>query len=264
MDIKTWSRNIDVLAEHFKVYAIDFWGLGYSTREPLEYGYDLYVEQLVLFMDSLGIKKASLIGHSMGGGTAIKFSLIHRDRVDKVVLVDATSIPIKSQLRAKLFSLPGVGEFLLRLNTTIIRRKNLEDYWIFDKALLDDDTFAEITQFQKIEGTIQNLLKILRKEFFHTLGSEIQDLAQMDVPILIVWGKYDKVLPLRIGEEMHRILRDSDFEVIENAGHTPCLERPELFNSLVCDFLGIQLMREEVWWEGIEIQESVEGIQTQL
>ncbi len=263
MDVKTWSRNIDALAEHFKVYALDFWGLGYSTREPLAYGYDLYIEQLVLFMDGLGIKKASLIGHSMGGGTAIKFSLMHRDRVDKLVLIDAAGIPMKAQLRAKLFNLPGVGEFLLGLKTTIIRRKNMEDYWIYDKAILDDVTLAEITQFQKIEGTTQSLLKILRKDFFHTLGSEIQDLAQMDIPILIIWGRYDKALPLRIGVEMHRILKDSNFEIIEDAGHTPCLEQPNVFNSLVCDFLGVHPASVEAWWEGSEIREPVEGFQSQ-
>ncbi len=70
-DSYMWNNNIDVLAEKFKVYAIDLWGFGYSTREPMDYGYPLYARQLDLFMDALNLPHASLIGQSMGGGTII-------------------------------------------------------------------------------------------------------------------------------------------------------------------------------------------------
>ena len=117
-------HNIDALAEQHKVYAFDFWGLGYSTREPLDYSYDLYVEQLSLFMDVLDIHKASLVGHSMGGGTAIKFSLIHRNKVEKLVLVDATGMPSSIPLRSKVFILPVLGEFCTILQ---LSKEALED-----------------------------------------------------------------------------------------------------------------------------------------
>jgi pimeloyl-ACP methyl ester carboxylesterase len=65
-DHNMWNASIDVLAEKYKVYALDLWGFGYSTREPLDYGYPLYTKQLHKFMDALGIQKASLIGQSMG------------------------------------------------------------------------------------------------------------------------------------------------------------------------------------------------------
>ena len=72
-DSYSWSKNIGALAKHFKVYALDLWGFGYSTRKPLDYGYFLYAEQLRLFMDALKIEKASLIGQSVGGGICIFF-----------------------------------------------------------------------------------------------------------------------------------------------------------------------------------------------
>jgi pimeloyl-ACP methyl ester carboxylesterase len=77
-DSYLWEANVDALARHFKVYALDLWGCGYSTREPLDYGYPLYAEQVLLFMDKLGIKRASLAGQSMGAGTAILFCVQHR------------------------------------------------------------------------------------------------------------------------------------------------------------------------------------------
>src|SRR5262249_29753140 len=85
-DSYLWAANLDALAQHFKVYALDLWGWGYSTREPLDYGYPLYADQLLLFMDSLGIERASLVGQSMGAGTAIQFCVQHPHRVYKLVL----------------------------------------------------------------------------------------------------------------------------------------------------------------------------------
>ena len=67
LDSQTWIKNIEQLADHFKVFAPDLWGQGYSTREPLDYGYGLFAEQIRLFMEALDIQNALLVGHSMGG-----------------------------------------------------------------------------------------------------------------------------------------------------------------------------------------------------
>ena len=93
LDHNTWSENIDVLARYFTVFAVDLWGAGYSTREPLEYGFPLFVEQIRLFMDHLELESAHLVGHSMGGGTSIAYTVAHRSRVDRLVLVDSVGIP---------------------------------------------------------------------------------------------------------------------------------------------------------------------------
>jgi pimeloyl-ACP methyl ester carboxylesterase len=67
-----WKKNIDALAEKFKVYAIDLWGWGYSERSKgKEYSFEGYANQIVGFMDVLNIKKAILGGQSMGGGISV-------------------------------------------------------------------------------------------------------------------------------------------------------------------------------------------------
>jgi len=236
-DSYLWERNIEVLAEHFKVYALDLWGFGYSTREPLDYGYQLYSDQVLMFMDALGIQSASLAGQSMGGGTAIWFCVQHIQRVNKLILVDAAGVPHALPLTGKFFNLPRVGEFFLGLNTDLIRRKNLADLFIHNKDLLTDSYFENVTRFHKIKGTIECSLTILRKQFFHTLSDQLQQLSQLDVPLLIVWGREDKAIPMQKGEEMHKILNGSRFEILDNAGHVPNYERAEEFNKLALDFL---------------------------
>ena len=137
-DSYLWAENIDALARHFKVYAIDLWGCGYSTRESMNYGYPLYAEQLRLFMDALNIDHASLVGQSMGAGTALKFCVQHRRRVDKLVLVSAAAMPNPLPLMGKFFNLPGIGEFFLNMKTDAFRKTALKDVFIHDKALVTD------------------------------------------------------------------------------------------------------------------------------
>jgi len=236
-DSYIWAANIDVLAEKFKVYALDLWGFGYSTRKPLDYGYQLYADQVLMFMDSLGIECASLVGQSMGGGTAILFCVQHRLRVNKLLLVDPGGLPHTLPLIGKFFNLPRVGEFLMGLSTNAIRKKTLGDLWFYNKKLITESYFENVTRFQKIKGTTEVLMAILRKEFFHTLSDEVHRLGQEDVPILIVWGREDKGIPLRLGQEMHGILKSSRLEVIDNAGHVPNYECSDVFNQLALDFL---------------------------
>ena len=237
-DCNMWAENMDALAEEFRVFAIDLWGFGYSTREPLDYGYPLYAEQVLKFMDSLDIKNTSLVGQSMGGGTAIMFCTQHRDRVNKLLLVDPAGMPNPLPLVGKVFKLPKVGEFFLRLKTDAVRKKNLEDLWIHNKGLITEDYFDNVTRFQKVKGTTEALMAIIRKDFIDTLSDKIHDLSQMDVPILIIWGREDKAVPLHCGEEMCEILDNSRMEVIENAGHVPNYEQSETFNRIAVDYLG--------------------------
>jgi len=237
LDSHTWIRNLDQLAARFKVYAPDLWGQGYSTRQPLDYGYGLFEEQIRLFMEAIDIKTASLVGHSMGGGTSIVFALENRDKVDKLVLLDSTGIPTPLPFRSKVFRLKGVAEFLMSLSTDRIRRRNLEDIWIHDREFLTEDYYKKFVLYQKVEGSTEALLTILRKDFFNTLENEIQELGQRDIPTLIIWGREDASLPLRCGEEMHRLITGSRLEILGNAGHLSNFDRADEFNELVIEFL---------------------------
>jgi len=237
-DSFTWHNNIEALANRFKVYAFDLWGFGYSTREPMDYGYPLYADQLLKFLDTLGIQKASLVGHSMGGGTSIFFTVHHRDRVNKMILVDSAGMPNPLPLLGKIANLPKVGEFIYRLNSNFFRRMTLGTTWIHDRGHITDDYFENVTRFHKIKGSTEAMLKILRKQFFHTLADEVRRLGEMGVPILLAWGRDDKAVPLERGQEMHSILKGSRLEVFEQAGHCPHDERSERFNQLALGFLG--------------------------
>jgi pimeloyl-ACP methyl ester carboxylesterase len=237
-DTHMWDGSMDVLAEHYKVYALDLWGFGYSTREFLDFGYPLYAKQLKLFMDALDIPKASLIGQSMGGGTIIQFCLNNRERVDKIVLVDPAVLPNELPLMGRIANLPGVGEFLFGMNSNFMRRLTLKTNFIYNNQHVTDAYFEKVTRFQKVEDTTKIMLTILRKEFFHTLEAEVHQVSTMNIPALVVGGRQDPSIPIRLIKEVYRILPGSRLEVFDQAGHCPHDEHPKKFNQLVLEFLG--------------------------
>ena len=236
-DTYMWNKNIDALAEKFKVYAIDLWGFGFSTREPLDYGYPLYTQQLLKFMDALEIPKASLIGQSMGGGTIINFTVSNRDRVNKIVLVNSAGMPNQLPIMGRISNLPKLGEFMYNLNNNFVRKMTLGNTFLHNKQIITEEYYENATRFHKIKGTTEVMLYITRKQFFDTLIEEIKKLSFMNVPTLIVWGREEKSIPLPIGEEMHRVLKDSRLEILDEAGHCSHDDQSDLFNQLTLDFL---------------------------
>jgi len=236
-DTYSWHNNIDTLASKFKVYAPDLWGFGYSAREPLDYGYSLYAEQLLLFMDALAIEKASIVGHSMGGGIVIFFANHHRDRINKLVLIGAAGIPNPLPLLGRITNLPGVGELIYGMRGNLMRRLALKNAWIYDANMITDEYLENVTRFHKIRGSTGVMLKILRKQFFHTIPNEVREVGEKGIPTLIVWGKQDKSIPLKCGIEMHNLIKGSRLEILDMAGHNPHDERADGFNPMVIDFL---------------------------
>ena len=234
-DSLQWSKNLEALATRFKVYALDLWGFGYSTREPMDYGYPLYASQLLKFMDALGIEKAFLTGQSMGGGTAILFATRHPERVNRLVLVASGGLPNPQSPVMRIAGLPGIGEFLFGLKGS--RRGILKANFIYDKNKLTDEYVETVTRFQKVKGTTEVLLKVLRKRFWDTLPEEIHTLGKTGLPVLIVWGRQDKSIPIKLAQDMRRILKGSRLEIIDQAGHCPNDEQPEVFNRLAMEFL---------------------------
>jgi pimeloyl-ACP methyl ester carboxylesterase len=232
-----WHQNIAALAANHKVYAIDLWGCGYSSREPLDYGYSLYSDQLLKFMDALNIQKASLIGQSMGGGTIIKFLTKYRERADRVIFVSAAGMPNPLPTLAKISNLAVVGEFMYALKGTFLRKLALRKNFLYNHEMITEEFFDNVTMFHQIKGTTNVLLSISRKEFFDKLKDEIITLGDKNIPILIVWGKQENSTAVSIGEKMHELLKGSQFKVLDEAGHCSNMDQPERFNQLALDFL---------------------------
>jgi pimeloyl-ACP methyl ester carboxylesterase len=228
---------VAALAERFKVYAVDLWGFGYSSRAPMAYGYELYAKQVLLFMDALQLPRASFIGQSLGAGIAMMIAARHPGRVSQLVLAAPAGLPNPLPLSAQLFCLPLVGEWLANLPTNRVRRWLYERYLFHDAAAVTEAHFDAATRFQKIRGTTEASLSILRRRFFDSLSSVMPQLAQQHIPTLIVWGREDRSISVDRGVKLHALLPHARLEILDGAGHAVNVEAADQFNRLVGEFL---------------------------
>ncbi len=235
-DSMVWCHNMDSLAKSCRVYALDLWGFGYSARidQP---SYELYTEQLAEFMHAMDIEKAVLVGQSLGGGVAAQFSVRFPERVEKLVLVDCAGLANPDPFSARLFKLSGVGEALMNFPGDALRKKMLKDFFLFRPEALSPELFRQLTWFQKINGTTATALSLMRRGFVDKIEGTFRQLARLKLPVLIIWGEQDRAIPLETGRHLHRLLQNSVFLIIRNAGHIPNLEQPTEFNARLKAFL---------------------------
>ena len=234
-----WEKNIEALANKFRVLAVDLWGWGYSERLKVnEYSFGGYGKQIVGFMDALNIPKASLVGQSMGGGISVYVAAHFPDRVDKLILVDPAVIPYPVTTIGQIYQLPFVGEFLNTLPGNAFFKKNIQTVWFYDPQKVTDEYVEEVARPLHIKGSLEGMMYILRnvlKEPY--VEAEAHKLAQLNKPILIIHGREDQAIPLDRSQKVNALWKGSRLVIFEKAGHTPQEEYPEKFNPLAVEFL---------------------------
>ena len=205
---RCWTRNVPALARSCRVHVIDLLGFGRSRgqRFVLREAAGL----LVRWMDRLGLGRASVVGHSMGGFIAAYLAAQFPVRVERLGLVAAAALPVER------LSLHHAWRTVRRLPHLPLTRL----------LVLCTDALRA--------GPV-TLIKALRE----LLSTDIcLDLAGIDAPTLIIWGEHDATLPLAVGRQLHRHLPQAAFLVLTGAGHLPMWDRPSAFNEAVMQFLG--------------------------
>lgn len=202
-----WRQTMPALARYYRVYALDLAGFGSSRAGSFELREAS--RQLLAFLDTLKIEKATLVGHSMGGFIVADLTAQHPDRVEKLVLVDAAALPFENRMLDR-----GVGLALA--------------VWRMPK------TFWPVFLGDAYRAGPRTLWQAAND----LLAADIaRDLERIEAETLVVWGKDDRLVPLSLGKELGRHLHHSRLEIIPGAAHSPMLERPQDFNRLLLDFL---------------------------
>jgi pimeloyl-ACP methyl ester carboxylesterase len=237
-----WEKQVSALSGRYRLHLLDLLGYGFSDRPKLDYTPVLFVESVRQFMDRLGIRRASLIGNSMGGGVAWSFALAFPDRVDKLVLIDSVTPDALSEVRNPSFrwflairNLPLVPRLAVALTTRGMLRATLREM-VFDDRLITDAVVERQYQIGRIEGTGRVMTSTARHadEIARSAGA----LAALRRPTLVIWGEHDEVFPLEVGRRLHALIEGSEFRVIPDSGHMPMWERPDETNRAILEFLG--------------------------
>jgi pimeloyl-ACP methyl ester carboxylesterase len=204
-----WVRNIPILAEHYRLYLIDLPGFGTMRHYRGRLALDEIASGIVMWMEAVGIKQAHLVGHSMGGYICLWIAAHHRERIQCLVLVSPAGIP-------HIRSLPGYALPLLVAIRYLKPR--------FFSILISDALRAGPLT---IVRAAQDLLT-----------KDIRDcLKDITAPTLLIWGEYDSLVPLTLGDILNREISHAHLLILKKAGHVSMFDQPKQFNAAVLTFL---------------------------
>ncbi len=226
-DSRHWAANIDELSQNFRVIAVDQIGYGQSDKPLMRYTVENFTDYLHGFLLALKIPKASLVGNSLGGWVALDFALRHPHRVEKLVLVDAAGLRPTAALK-----MPEGGQKPLSL---------LNTRWFFDLMEANKEWATTDLGLNAYERHVQNgdSYTVASSVAEMITGRDFEDkkLGKVHVPTLIIWGRDDLLIPLPMGEQLHKGITGSQMIVIDGTGHIPMVGKPTEFNEAVRKFL---------------------------
>lgn len=226
-DAHHWAANIDALAQTFRVIAIDQIGYGQSDKPLIRYTVENFADYLQGFLAAMKISKVSLVGNSLGGWVALDFTIRHPQRVEKLVLVDAAGLRPTAALKMPEGGLQHISPLNLK--------------WFFDLMEANKEWATTDLGPHAFERHVQNgdSYTVASSVAEMATGSEFEDkkLGKVRVPTLIIWGRDDVLIPLPMGEALHKGIPGSKLMVIEGTGHIPMMGKPAEFNEAVEKFL---------------------------
>jgi pimeloyl-ACP methyl ester carboxylesterase len=225
-----WLGTMESLSLSYKAYALDFWGFGESGKYGGTFTVQDYVEMVDQFMERLGIERALIIGHSMGGTVSLCLALEHPDRVEKVVVVgspivgDGLALFLRLAARRSLarlaYQVPGALPLGVRLFSPFLARDWKTWYRMFERDL-------SRTTMESFHYSIASL----RKTDLRPRLQEIQ------VPALGVYGRVDRIVDPRQGDVLAQGTSMAEVRYFERSGHFPMADEPERFYQTLSGFL---------------------------
>ena len=239
--VEFWERNIASLAREHRVFAVDIVGFGRTDKPEVVYTFHLIAYFVLDFMKTMGIDKASLVGNSMGGGISMTVATQAPERVEKIVLVDPVGLGRGVSPVMRLMTLPVIGNVLTKPSRKgVVRQMQL---CLYDPSQASDDFIDRVAAIGTLPGNQRSFLSLLR-ETSNMAGVKkgiVADfsarLKRIKSPILVIWGRQDRILPLADGEAAVQKMADVRLHVMDRAGHLPQIDKPEEFNATVLDFL---------------------------
>lgn len=240
---ENWRDVIEPLARHYTVIAPDLPGHGLSAGGQGDYSLGNLAAGLRDLLLVLGHEQATLVGHSLGGGVAMQFSYQFPEMVERLVLVSSGGLGLEVSPVLRAAALPGAELFIA---ATAGAGQKVGGAIGRGLAKVGVKPAADLAEVARGYGSLAEPDR--RKAFLATLRSVVGTKGQRvsaadrfylaeEVPVLIVWGARDPIIPASHGEEAHRVLPGSKLEIFDGVGHMPQIEQPVRFISVLEDFL---------------------------
>ena len=226
--IESWTNNIGELAKGLRVIVVDLPGFGLSDKPKMNYTIRFYREFVAQFLKLLQLEEASIVGSSLGGHVAAEVAISHPYLVRRLVLISPPGA-----LPRSFKGTPALMRYAKVVNAKSMQQVKQALSAADNKPV--DDSYAQLV-YQKLS------MPGAKEAFLSALQGSAQAprlnnrLHRITAPTLLLWGKEDAMIPVKFVEPFVK-MKNCRVVMIESCGHRPHVDRPELFNKIVADFV---------------------------
>jgi pimeloyl-ACP methyl ester carboxylesterase len=236
---QNWLLNIPAFMDSHRVIAMDLPGFGESPMPAGEISIKGYARGVDALLDGLGVDAAVVVGNSMGGFVGAELALSFSTRVERLVLVSAAGLSIESYRSEPLVTLArvwaGTATWLGARGRAVVTRPRMRRLGMqllvrYPERLSPALTF-ELARGTGTPGFVPALQALLSYSYR-------DQLARIEVPVLVVWGRNDMLVPRGDAREYVELIgANARRELFDDRGHLSMLERPTRFNELLGAFI---------------------------
>lgn len=238
---QNWLENIPYFSRSRRVIALDLPGFGQSEMPAERITIPGLNRALDIFCEKVGAGLVDLVGHSMGGLIASNFAADHPERVRRLALVSAAGVSATNL--ARLPRIPGrrigmiVGEFFKSHREELVRRRRIRWLALSGVARYPDRIRPELLYEMSNGFGAPGFWDAINAMMNHNLRPKLE---RIQSPTLIVWGRSDRIIPVRIANIFEKLIPVSQKVIFDETGHSSMFERPARFNRLLDEFLSKQ------------------------
>jgi pimeloyl-ACP methyl ester carboxylesterase len=225
-----FRKIMPLLARGHRVVALDLKGYGYSQRDARA-GLSFTDQSLMVrkLMRHLGIDRAVIVGHSMGGAVARRFAAAYPEATEALVLV--ASVTGEEHMHRRMPPAPLV-KWLMPVGAGLVAGRILKASY-YDPSVLTPEAREEYLRPIRLKGSLDGLLQSVRDG----AGDLPIDDARIAMPVLLLYGADDRVVPLSAAQRIRECLPHARLAIVERAGHLLYDERPDECARFIEDFL---------------------------
>lgn len=220
-----WTKIIPSLSSKYRLIIPDIIGFGYSEKPHVEYTVDFFIDFLKKFLNILNISDVIIMGSSFGGLLALEFAIKYNNMVKKLILVSPAgmmryvSATLKHYISAALYP---TYENVLRAYKEMV----------YDSTINTEESILDFINRMNLQNSKYAFMSTLMGFNDHP---NLKDRLKIDIPTLIIWGRYDKLIPVRYAKKFK--IPNSKIVILDQCGHYPHLEKVEVFTKTVMKFL---------------------------
>lgn len=225
-----WRDTMEVLSKEFRTYSLDFFGFGESLDRSANFSVANFVQLVNQFMERLGIPKAPIVGHSMGGTVALAVALQYPQKTVKTIVIGSPVNGESLNFFLKLSGYRGIAHLAYSIPMVL-------DLFIMGLTRFGSKEGKAIHKMVKEDAS-----KVSTDPFFESIGTLRktdlrQDLKDVTVPILGIYGRRDIIVNPNQSKILLQFAPTSKEAWFENSGHFPMMDEPQRFHSVLREFL---------------------------